>query len=140
MQTSISRKCFVEQVFFCGIVLQPKNPNSSSNFLFRMFLTKQPEFSEEALSSAYSNWQKHCESSVTIENLLVFNVKEGWKPLCDFLEVEVPSSKFPRVNDRKSFNGWFIIKQEIKSVLSFLGFYFAAASVLYFYVSFICNK
>ena len=105
-----------------------------------MFLNKEPEFTKEALSSAYSSWQKHCESSIKKENLLVFNVKEGWKPLCDFLEVEVPSSNFPRVNDRKSFNGWFIIKQEIKSIISFFAFYLAAAFVLYFSVSFISNK
>jgi hypothetical protein len=29
--------------------------------------------------------------------LLVFNVKEGWEPLCQFLGKEVPTEPFPHV-------------------------------------------
>jgi hypothetical protein len=40
------------------------------------------------------------------EKLLVYNVKEGWEPLCAFLEVEVPAGRpFPHDNDRASFVG-----------------------------------
>jgi len=38
------------------------------------------------------------KSIVPAENLLVYNVKEGWKPLCDFLECEVPTVAFPHEN------------------------------------------
>jgi hypothetical protein len=40
----------------------------------------------------------------TIEpkRLLVFDVREGWEPLCRFLEVRVPSEPFPRLNDTAS--------------------------------------
>ncbi|MGO9603660.1 MAG: sulfotransferase family protein [Candidatus Binataceae bacterium] len=34
--------------------------------------------------------------------LLVFDVREGWTPLCPFLEVPVPSEPFPRLNDTAS--------------------------------------
>jgi hypothetical protein len=34
--------------------------------------------------------------------LLVFDVREGWDPLCRFLEVKVPDAAFPRVNDTAS--------------------------------------
>lgn len=38
------------------------------------------------------------------EKLLVYQVKEGWEPLCAFLGVEVPKDKpFPHLNDRDSF-------------------------------------
>ncbi len=38
--------------------------------------------------------------------LLVYNVKEGWEPLCAFLGVEVPTDKpFPHLNERSSFIG-----------------------------------
>ena len=33
------------------------------------------------------------------EKLLVYEVKEGWGPLCDFLGVEAPDEPFPRLND-----------------------------------------
>jgi hypothetical protein len=36
--------------------------------------------------------------------LLVYEVKDGWEPLCRFLEVPVPEGKpFPRLNDRQTF-------------------------------------
>jgi len=40
------------------------------------------------------------------ERLLIYNVKEGWEPLCAFLGVEVPQNKpFPHLNERASFFG-----------------------------------
>ncbi len=38
------------------------------------------------------------------EKLLVYDVKEGWEPLCTFLGVAVPDKPFPHLNDRDSFN------------------------------------
>lgn len=37
------------------------------------------------------------------ERLLIFNVKEGWEPLCNFLGVPVPETEFPFVNSREQF-------------------------------------
>lgn len=37
------------------------------------------------------------------ENLLVFDVSEGWVPLCEFLNVEVPNGVFPHTNTRANF-------------------------------------
>jgi len=36
---------------------------------------------------------------VPAEKLLVYEVKDGWDPLCDFLGVEAPDKPFPRLND-----------------------------------------
>ena len=42
---------------------------------------------------------------VPAERLLVFDVKEGWEPLCTFLGVPVPAGEaFPHVNDAADFN------------------------------------
>jgi hypothetical protein len=35
------------------------------------------------------------------ERLLVFDVREGWAPLCAFLGVEVPDRPFPRLNEAR---------------------------------------
>ena len=32
------------------------------------------------------------------DKLLVFNVKDGWEPLCQFLGVDVPNKPFPHRN------------------------------------------
>jgi len=37
------------------------------------------------------------------ERLLIFHPKEGWAPLCAFLEKPIPSAAFPNVNDRDAF-------------------------------------
>jgi hypothetical protein len=42
-------------------------------------------------------------SLVPKERLLEYSVKEGWGPLCEFLERPKPLQDFPRVNDSKSF-------------------------------------
>lgn len=41
--------------------------------------------------------------TVPASQLLVFNVKEGWEPLCRFLKVPIPSTPFPNVNDAQDF-------------------------------------
>lgn len=37
------------------------------------------------------------------ERLLVYEVKEGWGPLCEFLGVEIPDKPFPHLNDADTF-------------------------------------
>jgi hypothetical protein len=43
------------------------------------------------------------KAAVPAERLLVFSADQGWKPLCDFVEMPVPDVPFPRVNDRAEF-------------------------------------
>ena len=47
-------------------------------------------------------YYEHIESVKKIipaDKLLIYNVKEGWEPLCEFLDVDVPDIPFPKVND-----------------------------------------
>jgi hypothetical protein len=37
------------------------------------------------------------------ERLLVFEAKQGWEPLCKFLDVPVPATPFPSENSREEF-------------------------------------
>ncbi len=37
------------------------------------------------------------------DNLLAFDVSEGWAPLCEFLNVEIPNEAFPHTNTKASF-------------------------------------
>jgi len=44
------------------------------------------------------------KEQVPPDRLLVYEVKEGWGPLCKFLDVPVPEGKpFPHLNDRQTF-------------------------------------
>lgn len=52
-------------------------------------------------------FQRHIDEvkrTVPPERLLVYDVKEGWGPLCRFLEVPVPGTPFPHVNDAATFH------------------------------------
>ena len=47
----------------------------------------------------YEDWIEGVKKYVPKDKLLVFNVKQGWDPLCDFLDVEAPNEPFPRSNE-----------------------------------------
>mmetsp|Transcript_45578 Transcript_45578/g.52484 ORF Transcript_45578/g.52484 Transcript_45578/m.52484 type:complete len:261 (-) Transcript_45578:195-977(-) len=57
---------------------------------------------EESAVKFYDEWNAEVKRHVPPEKLLVFNVKEGWAPLCKFLNVPVPDVPFPNVNDSSS--------------------------------------
>ena len=48
----------------------------------------------------YQRREAEIKAELPADKLLVFDVKEGWEPLCKFLEVDVPDDDFPRVNSR----------------------------------------
>ncbi|WP_231333298.1 sulfotransferase family protein [Actinomadura graeca] len=51
-------------------------------------------------------FRRHTEevkAAIPPGRLLVYEVREGWEPLCAFLGVPVPDEPFPRVNDREEF-------------------------------------
>jgi hypothetical protein len=45
-------------------------------------------------------------ASVPPGQLLVFDVADGWEPLCAFLRVPVPDTPFPRANSTEEFRQW----------------------------------
>ncbi|MEO7692210.1 MAG: sulfotransferase family protein, partial [Sphingomonas sp.] len=54
---------------------------------------------EKALA-AYRQREAEVRAAIPADRLLIFDVAEGWEPLCRFLEVDVPDTPFPRTNDR----------------------------------------
>jgi hypothetical protein len=57
---------------------------------------------ERAFMTAY--FEKHnaaVEAGIAKKRLLVYDVAEGWGPLCAFLGVPVPDAPFPKVNSRE---------------------------------------
>lgn len=45
-------------------------------------------------------------ASIPEEELLVYDVAEGWPPLCSFLGTAVPDEPFPRLNSTAEFRVW----------------------------------
>ena len=46
----------------------------------------------------YREYNERVQTVIPKERLLVYNVKQGWEPLCMFLGCEVPQESFPWVN------------------------------------------
>ena len=42
------------------------------------------------------------KATIAPGRLLVFEAKQGWEPLCDFLELPVPDGDFPHINDNEA--------------------------------------
>ena len=57
----------------------------------------------DAIIKTYNDHVDAVKKAVPAGRLLVFEVKEGWGPLCKFLGLPVPDTDFPRTNDQKDF-------------------------------------
>jgi hypothetical protein len=64
---------------------------------------------------------------VVAERLLVFQVAEGWEPLCKFLGVPVPDAPFPRENDTAAFRRRVVASTVISWVVLLVPISFALA-------------
>ena len=65
----------------------------------------------EQLTQAFIAHNDAVKETIPVNQLLVFEVKDGWEPLCTFLDVPVPGEKFPRTNHREEF--WDRVNGEI---------------------------
>jgi hypothetical protein len=64
--------------------------------------------SRNELIEAFNAHNDAVQQTIPIDRLLVYEVKQGWGPLCEFLGVPVPSEPFPRTNKREEF--WDLVQ------------------------------
>lgn len=63
------------------------------------------KFEDKAYAmDVYHAWTEEVKNTVPADRLLVYELKEGWEPLCTFLGKPVPATDFPRSNDQAEFN------------------------------------
>ncbi len=51
----------------------------------------------------YNAHVERVKATIPKSRLLVFDAKQGWAPLCRFLDVDVPDEPYPRVNTTEDF-------------------------------------
>lgn len=73
----------------------------------------------------YTAYIDEVKAAVPPDKLLVFQVTEGWGPLCKFLDLPVPDEPFPNLNDRASVKQ--VIGEIIKGAYITLAGYIVAA-------------
>ena len=69
----------------------------------------QPIFDDRMTDRAYCTQRflahiDEVKSVIAPERLLVYDVKQGWDPLCKFLNVDIPAEDFPATNTSDDFN------------------------------------
>ena len=62
--------------------------------------------------------------TVPKEKLLVFAVRDGWQPLCEFLGLPIPKHDFPHINDRKMTRRLYTLARILPAAGLILGIYF----------------
>jgi len=55
------------------------------------------------LIEAMLRHNEEVKATIPADRLLVWDVSEGWEPLCEFLELPVPGVPLPHINDRTEF-------------------------------------
>lgn len=89
---------------------------------------------QETAIKFFNDWSEQVRSEISDDRLLVFDVKEGWDPLCSFLQVPVPEEPFPRGNDtaemmirinamkRNSFLAWSGVFLALGATIGYTGY------------------
>ena len=67
-----------------------------------------PGLDVAGLEKAFIAHVEAVKAAIPASRLLVYEVKDGWEPLCAFLGVPVPDEPFPRTNNRSEF--WELVK------------------------------
>lgn len=93
---------FPEQRPFCWIPSIRQLADFNREIMLNVPTNGHPDLYDDVptLVEGYRAWTKYVVDTVPPERLLVFNVQQGWEPLCKFLEKPVPTTPFPHINDR----------------------------------------
>lgn len=62
-----------------------------------------PGLDRDGLRCAFDAHVEAVKATIPADRLLVYQVKDGWQPLCEYLGLPVPDEPFPRSNDRSEF-------------------------------------
>ncbi|CAH8626838.1 unnamed protein product [Schistosoma rodhaini] len=88
---------------------------------------------DNELIHAYSRYNDYVKLIVPNERLLIYNIKQGWLPLCEFLNKPIPCCKFP--GNHKLFLYHNIIRYSKKLFHLFI-YIFIYLFIIYYFLSF----
>lgn len=85
------------------------------------------DYSLEQSTKVFDEFNASVIKDCPKDKLLVFDVKEGWDPLCKFLNLPVPEQKFPHENDTAHF-------KKVVFIMNIMGYALAASTAAVAYV------
>ena len=60
------------------------------------------DITDKAIKQRFNEWNQSVIDYVPQDRLLIYQVKDGWKPICDFLDKPIPTIPFPYKNKTKN--------------------------------------
>jgi hypothetical protein len=75
--------------------------NLSREIVTRIFFNHTAD--RDFATKLFTNFNESVIAECPKDKLLVFQVEQGWEPLCKFLDCPIPDVPFPRVNDTAQF-------------------------------------
>lgn len=54
----------------------------------------------------YTDHIEEVKKEIAPDRLLLHDARDGWKPLCEFLDKEIPSKPYPKRNKNEDFGDW----------------------------------
>ncbi|XP_076823977.1 uncharacterized protein LOC143470023 [Clavelina lepadiformis] len=116
--TSNQKNCLLRLVFFLSPTALSRLVGSgirAAQLAYGMdrsaiFSTKQNEM---YMKLCYRRHNAHVMMNAPKDKLLIYNCKEGWGPLCEFLGVDAPSVPFPHKNKKGSIFDELMEKSDI---------------------------
>jgi hypothetical protein len=107
---TITRATSSSPIFYLATLVMPraKGMKRAQRMIEEIVWEKDFDGRFEDRGHAIETFERHNEEvkrHVPAENLLVYEVGEGWGPLCEFLGVEAPEKPFPHLNDAEVFRG-----------------------------------
>ena len=89
-----------------------------------------PDQNKESAIASYEEHNRRVREVIPKDRLLEYNVKQGWEPLCEFLEIEnCPTSPFPKTNSARSVQVQTISAMIIPLAVVLFILFFAFANV-----------
>ena len=89
-------------------IFAPGGPGTQGGPFAEFFASFMGDFGDKIHDRAFMTdyFRRHTENvirEIPAERLLVYNVGDGWGPLCNFLGVPVPAEPYPSENSRSDF-------------------------------------
>ena len=100
--------------YYLTLLHRPAGTHGNVRYLLKCYqrlLGRELNFNREQMLEACEKFYGEVEETLNNRGLsyLSYDVKEGWEPLCEFLDITVPDEPFPRdLSHANGINDWLV--------------------------------
>nr|CAH8820345.1 unnamed protein product [Trichobilharzia regenti] len=109
-------------------------PQLHDKMFTKAFGSNYDQMTNAELKQAYLQWNQNVIKSVPNDRLLIFNPKQGWQTLCEFLHIPIPQNiDFPHLNKKVDMRRNLLKYQHLADIMNFTATLFIFLFVCYFF-------